>query len=125
MDTHERLRQLLDERGWTEYRLAKNCGLSESTIANIYRRNTVPSITTLETICKGFGITLSQFFAEGEMVELTPELKELFDNWVNLTPEQMQKLLYRSSMDGWANESMILPESPAHRTPADNPDSTL
>ena len=125
MDTHERLRQLLDERGWTEYRLAKNCGMSESTIANIYRRNTVPSITTLETICKGFGITLSQFFAEGEMVELTPELKELFDNWVNLTPEQMQKLLYRSSMDGWANESMILPESPAHRTPADNPDSTL
>ena len=125
MDTHERLRQLLDERGWTEYRLAKNCGLSESTIANIYRRNTVPSITTLETICKGFGITLSQFFAEGEMVELTPELKELFDNWVNLTPEQMQKLLYRSSMDGWTNESMILPESPAHRTPADNPDSTL
>ena len=125
MDTHERLRQLLDERGWTEYRLAKNCGLSESTIANIYRRNTVPSITTLETICKGFGITLSQFFAEGEMVELTPELKELFDNWVNLTPEQMQKLLYRSSMDGWANESMILPESPAHRTPADNPGSTL
>lgn len=125
MDTHERLRQLLDERGWTEYRLAKNCGLSESTIANIYRRNTVPSITTLETICKGFGITLSQFFSEGEMVELTPELKELFDNWVNLTPEQMQKLLYRSSMDGWANESMILPESPAHRTPAGNPDSTL
>ena len=125
MDTHERLRQLLDERGWTEYRLAKNCGLSESTIANIYRRNTVPSITTLETICKGFGITLSQFFAEGEMVELTPELKELFDNWVNLTPEQMQKLLYRSSMDGWANESMILPGSPAHRTPADSQDSTL
>ena len=37
---------------------------------------------------KGFGITMSQFFAEGEMVELTPELKELFDNWVNLTPEQ-------------------------------------
>ena len=42
-----------------------------------------------------------------------------------LSLEQMQKLLYRSSMDGWANESMILPESLAHRTPADNPDSTL
>ncbi|WP_288704440.1 helix-turn-helix transcriptional regulator [uncultured Ruminococcus sp.] len=88
MDTHERLRQLLNERGWTEYRLAKNCGLSESTIANIYRRNTVPSIATLETICNGLGITMSQFFAEGDMVEITPELKELFDNWVNLTPKQ-------------------------------------
>lgn len=88
MDTHERLRQLLNERGWTEYRLAKNCGLSESTIANIYRRNTVPSLATLETICKGFGITMAQFFAEGEMVEISPELKELFENWVNLTQEQ-------------------------------------
>ena len=73
MDTLQRLHQLLDERGWSEYRLAKNCGLSNSTIANIYHRNTVPSITTLEAICAGFGISLSQFFAEGEMVELTPE----------------------------------------------------
>lgn len=88
MDTHERLQQLLKERGWSEYRLAKSCGLSESTIANIFRRNTLPSIATLETICGGFGITLSQFFAEDEMVELTPELKELFDGWAYLTPEQ-------------------------------------
>ena len=88
MDTHERLRQLLNERGWSEYKLAKRCGLSESTVANIFRRNTVPSIATLDTICSGFGITMSQFFAEGDMVEITPELKELFENWVNLTPEQ-------------------------------------
>ncbi|MDE6677602.1 MAG: helix-turn-helix domain-containing protein [Ruminococcus sp.] len=88
MDTHERLRQLLAERGWSVYRLAVNCGLSESTLANIFKRNTVPSVTTLEAICNGFGITLSQFFSENEMVELTPELKELFDNWVNLTTEQ-------------------------------------
>lgn len=88
METHERLRQLLNERGWSEYKLAKRCGLSESTVANIFRRNTVPSIATLETICSGFGITMSQFFAEGDMIEITPELKELFENWVNLTPEQ-------------------------------------
>ena len=88
MDALQRLTQLMDERGWSAYRLAKNCGLSESTLANVFKRNTVPTITTLERICDGFGITLSQFFAEGEMVELTPELKELFDNWVNLTAEQ-------------------------------------
>lgn len=88
MDVHKRLRQLLNERGWTEYRLSKKCGLSESTLANIFRRNTMPSITTLEAICNGFGITLSQFFAEDDMVELTPELKNLFDKWISLTPEQ-------------------------------------
>lgn len=93
MDTHSRLRQLMAERSWTAYRLAKASGLSESTLANIFKRNTVPSISTLESVCSAFGISLAQFFAESEMVELTPELKELFDNWVSLTPEQKQAAL--------------------------------
>lgn len=88
MDVHARLRQLLKERGWTEYKLSKKCGLSESTLANIFRRNTTPSITTLEAICRGFGITLSQFFSDGDLVELTPELKEMFNQWVTLTAEE-------------------------------------
>ena len=90
MDTNERLRHLLNERGWTEYKLAKKCGLSQSTIANIYRRNTVPSIATLEAICRGFGITLSQFFADEEMVELTADLKQVFECWVSLPPNQKE-----------------------------------
>lgn len=93
MDTHSRLRQLMAERNWTAYRLAKESGLSESTLANIFKRNTVPSIATLEAVCSAFGISLAQFFADQNMVELTPELKELFDNWVSLTPEQKQAAL--------------------------------
>ena len=93
MDTHSKLRQLMSERGWTAYRLAKESGLSESTLANIFKRNTVPSISTLEAVCAAFGISLAQFFAEQDMVELTPELKELFDHWVSLTPEQKQAAL--------------------------------
>ena len=93
MDTHARLQQLLRERGWTEYKLSKECGLAQSTIGNIFRRNTLPSIATLETICKGFGITLSQFFADGEMVELTPELREVFESWMVLTPAQKSAVL--------------------------------
>lgn len=93
MDTHSRLRQLMAERGWTAYRLSKESGLSESTLANIFKRNTVPSITTLEAICSAFGIPLAQFFAESEMVELTPELRTLFENWVSLTAEQKQAAL--------------------------------
>ena len=93
MDIHRRLRQLQNDRGWSEYRLAKESGLSVSTISNIFRRNTVPSIATLEAICNGYGITMAQFFAEGDMVELSPQLKELFDNWVSLTPEQKNAAL--------------------------------
>lgn len=88
MDTNRRIKQLLDERGWSPYRLAKESGLSDATVGNIFRRNTVPSMATLTAICNGFGITLSQFFAENGLVELTPELQDLFDDWVLLTAEQ-------------------------------------
>ena len=44
MDIHQKLWQLLQERGWTEYRLSKECGLSQSTLTNIFHRGTSPSI---------------------------------------------------------------------------------
>ena len=93
MDVHAKLKQLMKDRGWSEYRLSKECGLSESTLANFFKRGTMPSISTLETICQSFGITLSQFFCESETVELSPELKDLFEGWVSLTSKQKSAVL--------------------------------
>ena len=73
MDTKNRIRELMDERGWTIYELSKCSGLAQTTISNMWKRNTEPTILSLRALCNGFGITLSQFFAEGDMVELTPE----------------------------------------------------
>ena len=92
MDAKARIRELMQERGWSEYRLAIASGLSQSTVANIFNRNTTPSVATLESICAGFGITLSQFFAQGDMVELTAEQKEMFAAWSTLTKEQKDVL---------------------------------
>ncbi len=90
MDARERIRSLMQERGWSEYRLAIASGLSQSTVANIFNRNTTPSVTTLESICNGFGITLSQFFSESNLVELSADQKQLFDAWKSLSVEQKQ-----------------------------------
>lgn len=103
MNTYERLQKIIDERGWSYYKLSKNSGLSESTVTNIFKRNTIPSIPTLELICKGFGITLSQFFSDGDMVELTPDLKQIFDGWRNLTSKQKQAVL--QVIDAMKNDS--------------------
>lgn len=102
MDVLERLHKLMDARGWTMYRLARESGLTESTISNIYRRNAIPSIVTLESICKGFGITLSQLFADGEMVELTPELKVVFEKWRLLSADQKEAML--TMMDAFLHD---------------------
>lgn len=92
MDAKARIRELMAERKWSEYRLAIASGLSQSTVANIFNRNTTPSIATLESICTGFGITLAQFFAEGDMVELTEEQKEMFAAWSSLSKDQKDVL---------------------------------
>ena len=87
-----RIKELMAERNWSEYRLAIASGLSQSTVANIFNRNTTPSVATLESICAGFGITLAQFFAEGDMVELTEEQKEMFSAWSSLSKDQKEVL---------------------------------
>ena len=93
MDTLARIKQLMNERNWTRYRLSKESGLSEETSTNIFKRGTLPSIATLQSICDGFQITLSQFFSESTMIECTQELKELFDEWRFLTPMQKKAIL--------------------------------
>ena len=88
MDVKERLIQLQQQRGWTDYKIAKEAGISSNTVSNIYRRNNVPSIPTLEALCKAFGITMAQFFAEDDLVELTPDVRELVEKWAALTEDQ-------------------------------------
>lgn len=93
MNVIERVKELTAKRGWTEYRLVKETGLPASTVANIFHRDTVPSIATLETLCAAFGISLCQFFAEGTSISLTDEQQTLLERWGMLTAEQKKVLL--------------------------------
>lgn len=78
-----------EDRGWTEYQLAERSGLPQSTISSWYRKNMVPTITSLEKICNAFGITLSQLFSEGEApVSLTASQKKLLERWSRLNEDQ-------------------------------------
>ena len=90
-DVLQEITRLRQKRNWTEYELAKYCGVSQSTISSWYRKQQVPTLQNIEKICRGMGITLSQFFDEGENpVSLTPEQKALLDSWSALTTEQQQ-----------------------------------
>ena len=94
MDAQKRIRELMAERGWTDYRLAKESGLSHSTITNMFNRNNAPTLPTLEAVCAAMGITLAQFFADGsDSVALTEEQRSLFAKWSTLTDKQKEALL--------------------------------
>ena len=72
-----RIEQERLSRGWSEYALAENSGLTQSTISTWRRRNLQPNVASLEKICSGLGISLSQFFQEEDSVYLTSDQKEL------------------------------------------------
>ena len=90
MDVRKRLRQLMDERGWTMYRVAKEADIPLSTIQNMFRRNTDPSIWTLEAICSSMGITLSRFFDDESETDFAKEQRELFQGWNRLSEHEKQ-----------------------------------
>lgn len=93
MDVKERIKILMDEKEWSEYRLAKEAGLPQSTISHLFKRNNAPTYPTIEAICRALGITLAQFFAEdGEPIVLSPEQKEVLLLWGTLSDEQKQSV---------------------------------
>ena len=93
MDIKKLLNKALKNKGFTRYRLAKEGNISESTLTNIFTRGNCPTLGTLEIICDTLGITLSQFFAENDMIEATDEVKELFNEWAFLTSTQKEAVL--------------------------------
>ena len=52
MDVQGRIRALMEERKWTDYRLAKEANLSHSTVTNMFNRNNAPTLPTLEAVCR-------------------------------------------------------------------------
>ena len=77
MEVLEKIERLRIEKGWSINYLAMESGLTQSTLNNLYSRNTEPKISTLRAICGAFGITLSDFFKEEESDELIRRVKKL------------------------------------------------
>lgn len=114
----KRVTQLREERNWSLYRLAKEAGISYSTLSNTFHRNNVPSVSTLMRICEGFGITLAEFFdEEGTMPkQLTVSDQKLLLDWhrlprndKNLVTAYMQGLLKISSVTEPEDEAALEP----------------
>lgn len=81
MNVTQRLKELMDQRGWSIYRMSKEADLSWSTVRNIIKRGTDPTIGTLEICCNALGITLSQFFDIENERGLTAEQQRLIEMW--------------------------------------------
>ncbi|PWM34792.1 MAG: XRE family transcriptional regulator [Clostridiales bacterium] len=94
MDILGRIRELMDQRGMSEYKLSQLSGISNSTLNSLFRKNNLPTLPTLEKICNGLGVTMLQFMSEGkETYALSSKELQLFEKWSTLTSEQKELLL--------------------------------
>ena len=102
-DAIARIEQLCQARGWTYYRLAKESGITYSTLNTMVHKSNAPSISTLCKLCDGFGITLSQFFAEeDETALLRRDQKDCLQSWEALSSSG--KALALAYMQGLADQ---------------------
>ncbi|WP_294785654.1 helix-turn-helix domain-containing protein [uncultured Eubacterium sp.] len=95
MDILKRIDEIMKKQNLNDYQLSKLSGLSTSTISNMRKRNTIPSIATLEYICDSLDMTLSQFFVEENtnLYPVTDKQKDFLDYFVLLTDRQQDLLL--------------------------------
>lgn len=60
----ERIRELLNERGMTQYQLYKKSGVPQSTISTILaEKDKTPKLLTVAQIAQGFDMGIDEFFA--------------------------------------------------------------
>ena len=65
------MEQCREKRDISKYRLSQLSGISQSSLGRIMAQENLPSLITLEKICAALGVTLSQFFQEGNSENLT------------------------------------------------------
>ena len=58
----ERIQELCNERNWSYYQLAKASGIAYSTLNTMINKENMPSLPTLQKLCNGFGISITDFF---------------------------------------------------------------
>lgn len=72
----ERILELCAERDMTINKLSTISGITQSTVNNIVGgRNNSTTVSTIQKLCDGLGITIIEFFNNDRFNEIEPEVK--------------------------------------------------
>lgn len=93
-----KIQQLLNERNWSLYKLAKEANIPYSSLNSLFQKNNHPTIVTLEKICSGFHITMAEFFAQETPYRntepvVTPQEKHILDVFRSLNTMEQKKYI--------------------------------
>ena len=72
----KRILQLCEERDLTINKLCTISGVTQSTVNNLVGgRNNSTTVSTIQKLCDGLGITISDFFGDDLFKDIEPEVK--------------------------------------------------
>lgn len=96
-DVLQRIQTLMNERKWTLYRLAQESSIPYSSLSSLFKKDNQPTLSTLEKICTGFHITLSEFFSDKPPYREIPKSysedeKVLIENYRKLSKKNQSLL---------------------------------
>src|SRR5208337_1712781 len=83
MDIAERLRQLREAKKLSQGDIQKRTGLYRSYISRVEHGHAIPTIETLEKICRGLQVPMYQVFYEGENLPEAPIFSERKSDWAS------------------------------------------
>jgi transcriptional regulator with XRE-family HTH domain len=87
MNLSERLSKLLNEFGWSYYKLAKIAGLPRSTVEHLVKgSHKTTSHENIQKIAAAFNITVTELIGEE-----TPEIINLEDSYIEVAKEAQDK----------------------------------
>ena len=83
-------------RNWSIYKLAKEADIPYSSLNSMFLKNTQPTIPTLEKICSGLNISMSDFFSDkhAENILYTTNYQNLTKNFLCTTLEDLLNQIY-------------------------------
>lgn len=74
MTVQERILELIESRGWSKYKLAKEIGVYPTTVYDWFNeKHITPSGDSIDGICTVFGITRAQFYSKVDENKLSED----------------------------------------------------
>lgn len=93
-EIYQKVESLRIKKGWSIYELAKQAGVSSTTIYNWRNRLSSPTLSLLDAVCYAFGITVVEFLLnEDELSALSDEQQEILSLFNTLSYEQKKAVV--------------------------------
>ena len=80
----ERIKELMDLKGWTPYELSNQTDISTNAIYDWFKKGATPTLQNIIKICGAMEISLEQFFCGGNY-QYTDEENAILKDWFTLS----------------------------------------